>query len=83
MFAYLSMVGGVYKKLYLNMIEVSFILNLGILLSTSLYAIGTDSSVLPIAIASVAIAFVMFVCILLVMLLRKYFTHERANCYFL
>ena len=62
-FAYLSMVGGVYKQWYLNLIEMIFMMNLGILSATGLYKVSRDSSILPVTNTSVAIAFVLFIII--------------------
>lgn len=62
-FAYLSMVGGVYKRWYLNLIEMAFMLNLGILSAVCHYVLSADLSILPYTNTSVAIAFVLFVCI--------------------
>ena len=63
--AYLSIVGGVYKQWWLNVIETAFVLNLLILSSGSLYQINTGSSIKPVSYTSVSIALVIFIGILI------------------
>ena len=63
--AYLSLVGGVYKQWWLNVIETAFILNLLILSSGSLYQINAGSSIKPISYTSTSIALGLFIGILI------------------
>ena len=63
--AYLSLVGGVYKLWWLNVIETAFILNLLILSSGSLYQINAGSSIKPISYTSTSIALGFFIGILI------------------
>ena len=63
MFAYLSMVGGVYKQWHLNFIEIVFLSNLGILSVSTLFAINFNSSAMPVTYASVSVAFATFIII--------------------
>ena len=49
----------------LNLIEVAFILNLGILSATAHYQIGSGTSVTPVAYTSTGTALVIFVAIVL------------------
>ena len=63
--AYLSLIGGIYKQWLLNVLEVSFILNLGIMSgAVGLYQNDTKK-VLQITNASVVIAFNLFIVIIL------------------
>ena len=61
--AYFSIIGGVYKLWWLNIIEVINILNLGILSLVSLYQIRTGVTTNSITYISTGIAFVMFTVI--------------------
>ena len=62
--AYLSMIGGIYKQWWLNLIEISFILNLGILSGAAgLYQNDTTGHVSKITQTSVIIAIVLFIAI--------------------
>ena len=67
LFAYLSMVGGVYKHCCLNLIEITFILNLGILSAASLYQINrlvlSGVTITSISYISSSIAFALFMAI--------------------
>ena len=71
LFAYLSMIGGIYKFWWLNLIEVIFILNLGILPTAVLYQNTTDSAIEPITYTSTGIAFVLFIVIVIYHLILK------------
>ena len=55
--------GGIYRKGILNMIEYSFLLNLGILSSATLFTILTDRDQTGVVYTSVAIAFATFMII--------------------
>ena len=59
------MVGGVYKNWLLNLIEVTFILNLGILSATAHYQIGSDARLTPVTYISMGTALVFFVTVVL------------------
>ena len=64
--AYLSMIGGVYKQWWLNLIEISFIVNLGILSgAVGLYQNDTTGAVSKTTQTSVIIAVASFVAIIL------------------
>ena len=65
LFAYLSMIGGVYKVWWHNLIEVAFILNLGIFPTAVLYQTTTNSTVESITNTSTSIAFVLFIMIVI------------------
>ena len=59
--AYLSMIGGIYKRWWLNLIEISFILNLGILSgAVGLYQNDTTGTVSKITQTSVIVAIAIF-----------------------
>ena len=75
---YLSVVGWVYKEWHVNLIEIIFILNLGILSATTLYKISTNSSILSATNTSVAIAFVLFISISVCHFIVK-ITHSRKG----
>ena len=76
---YLSMIGGVYKTRVNNLIELSFILNLGVLSVATFYHIHTDKSKREITIASVSIALVTFVFITLKELFVRCFLKNNRN----
>ena len=59
---YNAVIGGVYKNWLLNLVEVSFILNLGILSAVAHFLIASEASVIPVTYASSGIALVVFVC---------------------
>ena len=62
--AYLSMIGGIYKQWWLSLIEISFILNLGILSgAVGLYQNDTNGHISKITQTSVIIAIVLFIAI--------------------
>ena len=61
---YLSITGGVYKRLLLNFVECSFILNLGVLSAGGLYSVAVGTSITPISLSLVSIAVVLFVGII-------------------
>ena len=61
--AYLSMIGGVYKLWWINLIETAFIMNLGLLSSAGLYKVAANVSITPITYTSTGIAFLLFVAI--------------------
>lgn len=63
--AYLSLIGGVYKLWWLNVIETVFILNLLILSTTTLYHINATVPIKPITYTSTSITLVLFVAIVL------------------
>ena len=69
--AYLSLIGGVYKQWWLNVIEIAFVLNLLILSSGSFYQINTGNSIKPIIYTSAGITFTLFICTLIYHLILK------------
>ena len=63
--AYLSLVGGVYKQWWLNLVETAFILNLLTLSSGSLYKDNTGTLIKPISYTSAGITLLLFISILI------------------
>ena len=69
---YVALAGSIYKKRYLNVIEYSFFLNLGILASGTLYtSTVTGQGQTAVAYTSVSIAFVLFIIIVVFHILTK------------
>ena len=64
LFAYLSIIGGVYKLWWINLIETVFIMNLGILSAAGLYKIAANVAIKPITYTSTGITFILFVVII-------------------
>ena len=79
LFMHLAVTGGVYKKLYLNIIEYSFFLNLGILASATLYTTVTGQGQTAVAYTSVSIAFVLFIIIVVFHILTKLKSTQHCN----
>ena len=79
LFMHLAVTGGVYKKLYLNIIEYSFFLNLGILASATLYTTITGQGQTAVAYTSVSIAFVLFIIIVVFHILTKLKSTQHCN----
>ena len=73
LFAYLSIIGGVYKCWWLNVIESAFIMNLGLLSAAGLYKVAAESdvSIAPITYTSTGIAFILFTVIVLYHVVAK------------
>ena len=63
LFMHSILVGSIYKTWYLNVIEYSFFLNLGVLSSATLYTAVTEQDQLAVAYTSVSIAFILFIII--------------------
>ena len=63
-FAYLSIIGGVYKQRWINFIETAFIMNLGLLSTAGLYKVAANIAITPITYTSTGITFALFVAIL-------------------
>ena len=63
LFAYLSIIGGVYKLWWINLIETAFIMNLGLVSAAGLYKVAANVSITPITYTSTGIAFLLFVAI--------------------
>ena len=59
----LSYTGGIYKAWYLNVIEYSFFLNLGVLASATLYTIINGQGQVAVVYTSVSTAFTLFTII--------------------
>ena len=74
---YLAIVGGVYKTLYLNIIEYSFFLNLGILASATLY---NGQGQIALAYTSVSIGFGAFIIIVVFHILTRLKLSNHCNC---
>ena len=66
-----ALAGGVYKTWPLNVIEYSFLFNLGVLTSSTLYTIINGQGQIAVAYTSVSIAFAMFITIVAVYMLIK------------
>ena len=62
---YNSIIRGVYRQWWLNLIEMVFVLNLGILSSVAHYQITSGGSLTPITYASTGLSLVIFVAIVL------------------
>ena len=79
LFMHLAVAGGVYKKWYLNIIEYSFFLNLGILASATFYTTVTGQGQIAVAYTSVSIAFVLFIIIVVFHILTKLKSIQHCN----
>ena len=80
LFMHVVLVGSVYKKLYLNIIEYSFFLNLGVLASGTLYTSTiTGQGQTAVAYTSVSIAFVLFITIVVFHILTKLKSTQHCN----
>ena len=66
-----ALAGGVYKTWPLNIIEYSFLFNLGVLTSATLYTIINGQGQVAVVYTSVSIAFAMFITIVAVHMLIK------------
>jgi hypothetical protein len=64
LFAYLSIIGGVYKLWWINIIESAFILNLGLLSAAGLYKVAANVAITPaITYTSTGVAFILLIAI--------------------
>ena len=64
LFAYLSIIGGVYKVWWINLIESAFIMNLGLLSAAGLYKVAANVAITPIITnMSTGVAFVLLIAI--------------------
>ena len=79
LFMHLAVAGGVYKELYLNIIEYSFFLNLGVLASATFYTTITGQGQTAVAYTSVSIAFVLFIIIVVFHTLTKFKYSQLCN----
>ena len=75
---YLSIIGGVYKSWWLNVIKSAFIINLGLLSTAGLYKVVADVSIAPITNTSTCIAFILFMVIVLYHVITK--VSETKSC---
>ena len=64
LFSYLSMIGGVYKLWWINLIETAFVMNLGLLSAAGLYKVAANVAITPITYTSTVITFILFVFII-------------------
>ena len=80
LFAYLSLIGGVYKLWWLNIIETSFILNLLILSMATFYQINAAISIKPITYTSTGITLALFVAIILYHIVMKVLNTKQGQC---
>ena len=64
LFAYLSIVGGVYKVWWINLIETAFIMNLGLLSAAGLFKVAANVDITPITCTSTGITFVLSIAII-------------------
>ena len=69
---YLAFAGGVYKAWYLNIIQYSFFLNLGILSSATFYTMVNGYGQIAVVYTSVGIAFTLFLVIAVFHVLTKF-----------
>ena len=69
--AYTSLVGGVYKVLWIHFLETAFLLNSVILPAASLYQINSTAAIVSITYTSTGIAFVLFIAIIIYHLAQK------------
>ena len=69
--AYTSLIGGVYKSLWIHFLETAFLLNLVILPAATLYQINSAAAILCITYTSTGIAFVLFLVIIIYHLTQK------------
>ena len=80
LFMHLAAAGGVYKTWYLNIIEYSFFLNLGILASATLYtSTVTGQGQIPVVYTSVSFAFALFIVIIVLHILTKFNSSQHCN----
>ena len=79
LFMHLAVTGGVYKKLYLNIIEYFFFLNLGILASATFYTTVTGQGQIAVAYTSVSTAFALFIIIVAFHILTKLTSSQHCN----
>ena len=77
---YVALTGGIYKAWYLNVIEYSFFLNLGVLASATLYTIINGQGQVAVAYTSVSIAFTLFTIIVVFRMLIKLKSTQHYNC---
>ena len=76
---YVALTGGIYKAWYLNVIEYSFFLNLGVLASATLYTIINGQGQVAFAYNSVSIAFTLFTIIDVFHMLIKFKSTQHYN----
>jgi hypothetical protein len=69
--AYTSLVGGVYKILWIHFLETAFLLNSVILPAVTLYRINSAAAVTRITYTSTGIAFMLFIAIIVYHLAKK------------
>ena len=79
LFAYLSLIGGVYKRWWLNLVETIFILNLLILSIATFYQINTAISIEPITYASTGISLSLFIAIILYHIATKVLNTKQGQ----
>jgi hypothetical protein len=80
LFAYLSIIGGVYKLWWINIIESAFILNLGLLSAAGLYKVAANVAITPaITYTSTGVAFVMLIAIVSYHLVAKIVQTKRGQ----
>ena len=69
--AYTSLVGGVYKVLWIHFLETAFLLNSVILPAATLYRINSTAAIVSITYTSTGIAFVLFIAVVIYHLAQK------------
>jgi hypothetical protein len=80
LFAYLSIIGGVYKLWWINIIESAFILNLGLLSAAGLYKVAANVAITPaITYTSTGVAFVLLIAIVSYHLAAKISQTKRGQ----
>ena len=77
---YVALASSIYKKWYLNVIEYSFFLNLGVLASATLYtSTVTGQGQTAVAYTSVSITFALFIIIVVFHILTKLKSTQHCN----
>jgi hypothetical protein len=79
LFAYLSLIGGIYKKWWLNLVETAFILNLLILSIATFYQINAIASIKPITYTSIGITLALFTTIVLYHIVIKVLSTNQGK----
>ena len=77
--AYTSVVGGVYKLLWINFFETTFVLNSALLSAATLYQINAGVAITPITYTSTGTAFVFFMAIVLYHLIQKILQSSKGQ----
>ena len=79
--AYTSLVGGVYKVLWIHFLETAFFLNSAILPAATLYRINSTAAIVSITYTSTGIAFVLFITIIVYHLVQKITQMKKVHIF--